>query len=408
MTRKLVAIITVAVLFLVPAIAFAGGGDPESGFKIKPTLQSVTQTSVGLMWETHNSDTGQIAISLNPNMSGAVYPPVGGSAKRHKVTVSGLSTNTRYYYRVSADGDTSAVKSFLTSLPKGSRTPFRFLVYGDSRRATWYEDIIARYGDNDDHLPVCDSMEGYAPDFIVHVGDFVEDGNDTGEIENFFDVEEDLLASNPVLSTYGNHEFSGGHGTGNTKMDGYLIPSPGGSFSYYSTDYGNVHILVLSTGEGVWNSDNYDLLAPGSAQYQFAQNDLQAAAADPDIDHIFVALHVPPYSAANFGDNNTLIGYLEPLFIANGVKAVFMGHEHDYQRMEKNGVQYILSGGAGSPVMDMPWLGDDNDTDANLLKYDDVLNYVVIDVYGGTVYLQARKVQGNGNSSSSVIESFTL
>ncbi|MFH2098747.1 MAG: metallophosphoesterase family protein [Pseudomonadota bacterium] len=398
----------VALLLCAPGSALAGGSDPETCFRIPPALQAVTQTSVGMMWETHNSDTGVIKLSVNSNMSGAITKNISSNIKRHEVRVTGLAANTLYYYTVKSDGETSAKGSFLTALPKGTRMPFRFMVYGDSREAPWYEDIVAKYGDNDDHLPCVVSMDYYAPDFLVHVGDFVYDGNDTDPIYNFFDVEKELLANNPLLATYGNHEFSGGSGSGNTLIDSWLIPAPGGTFDHYSVNYGNVHILVINTGEGVWASDNFDLLKPGSTQYNFIVSDLAAAKADAGIDHIFVSMHAPPYSAANFGDNQTLINALEPLFKTYGVRAIFMGHEHDYQHMVHDGLHYILSGGCGSPIMDFPWKGDQDDTHANLIKYDDVLNYVIVDVSGSTVNFQARKVAGNGSSSSSVIESFTL
>ncbi len=403
---SILAILVALALCATPALA--GGSDPETGFKTPPCLQAVAQTSVGVMWETFNAATATIKLSVNSNMTGAITKSVTSSTKIHKVRVTGLAANTLYYYTVASDGETSAKGSFLTSLPKGTRMPFRFIVYGDSRQAPWYEDIPAAYGDNDDHLPCCVSMNYYAPDFLVHVGDFTYDGNDVEEIDNFFDVEKELLANNPMLPTYGNHEFSGGSGTGNTLMDSYLIPATGGTFAYYSMNYGNVHILAVNTGVGVWASDNFDLLKPGSAQYNFIVNDLAAAKADAGIDHIFVSLHAPPYSCANFGDNQTIINALVPLFKSYGVRAVFMGHEHDYQHLAKDGIHYILSGGCGSPIMDFPWVGDQDDTSATLVKYDDVLNYLIVDISGNTVNFQARKVEGNGSSSSSVLESFAL
>jgi predicted phosphodiesterase len=406
--KSLITVSAMILFFAVTTSVFAGGDDPESGFNIKPCLQVATQTSVGVMWETHNNDTGEIDISLSSYMSGAVSHYVSTNTKRHEIVINGLVPNTRYYYRVSSDGETSSVGSFVTALEQGTDLPFRFLVYGDSRRAHWAEDIIAKYGDNDDHLPVCQSMDSCAPDFILHVGDFVYSGNDMDDIYNFFDVEKDLLANNPLVPIYGNHEFDGGSGTGNTLMDNYLIPAPGGTFDYYSYDYGNVHILVVNTGEGVQATDNFDLLAPGTAQHNFITADLAAASTNSGIDHVFVALHAPPYSVANFGDNQQLINYLEPLFIQYNVKAVFMGHEHDYQHQTKNGVHYILSGGAGSSVMDYPWKGDENDSAADLLFYDDVLNYVIVDVNGSVVNFTALKVQGNGNSATSVLEVFQL
>ena len=402
---------TIAIFLLCGLMAglFAGSSEPEGGFKVFPVLQIVKTDSVSISWETINADTGAVKVALNPNLSGAKNIYLSSSKKIQRVTVTGLVPNTRYYYRVDADGTSSNVGSFVTALPKGSRLPFRIGLYGDSRRAPWYEDIVAAYGDNDDHLPVLQSMMAQSPDFLVHVGDFVWSGTDMDEIYNFFDVEKDLLQNFPLLPSYGNHEFEGGSGKEHTYMDSYLIPPAGQAFDYYGYDYGNVHILVLNTGVGVFASDNFDLLAPGSPQHNYAKADLAAAAADPDIDHILVALHAAPYSVANFGDNDKILSYMENLWIQYGVKAVFMGHEHDYQHLKKNGIHYVLSGGAGSSVMDYPWKGDDDDSKADLIKYDDVLNYVVIDVNGsGPLFFQAKQVQGNGSSATSTLETFYI
>ena len=390
--------------FILSSSAFAGGDDPETGFRVYPFLQQLTTDSVGISFETHNSDSATLKVSVNSDMSNYVTHQIS-SGKIRKMTLSGLSTNTRYYYTVTSDGATSPVGSFVTALPKGSRLPFRFAVYGDTREAAWYEDIVAAYGDNDDHLPVCQSMASKAPDFVLHVGDFALDGTDMDDVINFFDVEKDLLRNHPLVPTYGNHEFSGGSGTGNTYFDSYFMSSGNsGDFAYYSYNYGNVHVLVINTGVHIDNNDSYDLLLPGTPQYNFIQSDLQNAAADSDIDHIFVSLHVPVHSASSWGDNPTLVNTLRPLFEQNGVKVVFEGHDHDYQHLEKNGIHYILSGGGGSPILKM----GDISSDATIHKYEDVLNYVIVDVNDTSLVLETYKVQGQGNSSSSLLERIIL
>ena len=411
--KKVVYVLCLAVILgglSFPAASFAGGDDPPppTGFKVFPTLQIVETDSVGIVWETHNSATATIKISLNSNMSGSMPISVGSSSKNHKIRVNNLDENTTYYFNVAADGQTSSTGSFVTALAKGSVEPFRFALYGDTRKSPWYEDAVSWYGDNEDHLAVLDSIMEYSPDFSIHVGDFVYDGTDMDGIYNFFDVERNFLSKIPMYPTYGNHEFSGGSGAGNTKIDSYIMPSPNASFGYYSEDYGNLHILVVNTGVGVWASDDFSVIEAGSAQRAFIETDLAAASSDADIDHIVVSMHAPLYSVAGFGDNQKLINSLEPLFKQYGVKAVFMGHEHDYQRQEKDGIQYILSGGGGSSIMDMAWHGDEGDSAANLKKYDDVLNYVIFDVAGDTISCEARKVEGHGDSTSSRIDTFTL
>ena len=41
---------------------------------------------------------------------------------------------------------------------------------------------------------------------------------------------------------------------------------------------------------------------------------------------------------------------LHQLFIKTGVKAVFAGDDHRYDRMERSEVLYIITGGGGAPI----------------------------------------------------------
>ena len=48
-------------------------------------------------------------------------------------------------------------------------------------------------------------------------------------------------------------------------------------------------------------------------------------------------------------DTNTPFRALfEPLFMKYGVDVVFSGHHHAYQRISRNGIMYVVSGGGGA------------------------------------------------------------
>jgi len=260
----------------------------QAGLSVKPVLQNIRPDSVSLMFESAHSTTATLKISVSADLSGAVsYSLAAGTI--HKLSITNLAPNARYYYQVTSDGETSAVGSFQGSLPDGARLPFRFVAYGDSRLAAWYEAILASYGDNDDHLAVVQSIATYAPNFLLHLGDFAQNGNDLEAVRNFFKVEKDFLISNPVVATYGNHEFQGKSSatTSDTYFDSYLVPTPGApDFSYYAYNYGNIHFLVISTGQYSDADESYSNLLPGTSQYNFIQSDLSAAAANPNISHI--------------------------------------------------------------------------------------------------------------------------
>lgn len=73
--------------------------------------------------------------------------------------------------------------------------------------------------------------------------------------------------------------------------------------------------------------------------------------------HQFVFLHHPLFlwkGASHEG--RSLDRYpaqrdrLHELFVRKGVTAVFVGHEHTYHRMEREGIDYIVTGGGGAPL----------------------------------------------------------
>ena len=67
----------------------------------------------------------------------------------------------------------------------------------------------------------------------------------------------------------------------------------------------------------------------------------------------FVFMHRPVFArAGNDEDGATVEGAasIHELFKEHGVQAVFEGHDHVYDRQKHDGVEYIISGGAGAPL----------------------------------------------------------
>ncbi len=93
---------------------------------------------------------------------------------------------------------------------------------------------------------------------------------------------------------------------------------------YYSFNYYNVHLVVLSTELPY---------KPFSSQYEFVENDLSKAASDPNIDWIVVYFHKQMYtSPSNHDDYPTLRSTYHPLFNEYGVDLVLQAHNHNYER----------------------------------------------------------------------------
>jgi hypothetical protein len=98
---------------------------------------------------------------------------------------------------------------------------------------------------------------------------------------------------------------------------------------YYSFNYVNTHVLSMATELS---------FGKGSAQYNFVDNDLKTAAANPNIKWIIVNYHTPMYtspntcSASSCKGSSSLRDVYHPLFDKYRVDLVLQGHIHNYQR----------------------------------------------------------------------------
>ena len=300
----------------------------DAGIRNGPYLQAVTTDSIVVMWETDGESTGEIHYGSSPQMTSTTSSAT--PALMHELELTGLSPSTQYFYQVTTSEGDSGEYSFLTApLPN---EPFSMVFVGDTRTNSW---------DHEEVMAIIETAVGY-PDLVVNTGDMVEDGDETSQWDEFFDIEHEMLARGTLIPVIGNHDDS----DDNAFVDYYFHPPPGGDGHYYSFDYGNLHVTVANT---------LDTFSAGSDQYNFIEADLAAAAADPDIDHIFVAGHWPAYSSGAHGvadhdEWGEVRDQLQPLFETHGVDIYWCGHDHHYERAEVNGVTYIVTGGGGAPA----------------------------------------------------------
>lgn len=181
------------------------------------------------------------------------------------------------------------------------------------------------------HSRVVSSVVSLAPDFVLHMGDMVENGSVSSQWTTFFNIERNLMRQAPLYGVLGNHEQ-------NSPLYFMAFHLPG-TERWYSFDYGNAHFIGLEV-------DGYASYAPGSAQMLWLANDLAQTRQHWKV----VFYHIPPYSSGSHGSDLPGREALEPLFIQYGVDLVFNGHDHDYERSSANGIVYIVAGGGGAPL----------------------------------------------------------
>jgi predicted phosphodiesterase len=282
-----------------------------------PYLQYVETDSIVIIWETENPSHGEVIYGETEEYGSMAVDPAQGT--RHAVILHNLEPYTTYHYRVASDGAPISKDAAFRTAAKPSQTHFTFAVIGDTQSQYEYHQEIVRL------------LVALEPDFVLHVGDLVQNGDVGPNWEVFFDVERDLMARVPLYPVLGNHDRAN-----DMFFDSFCLP---GNERWYVFDYGNARFVCLEV-------DGIADFSPDSEQYAWLEKTL-AANSPP---WLFVFFHIPPYSSSTDASEQRVRDTLTPLFEQYGVDVVFNGHHHNYERNEANGVTYIVTGGGGGPL----------------------------------------------------------
>ncbi len=359
-----------------------GSSPAESAITRGPYLQLVTKTSIVIVWDTDTVGEAAVRYGLDGLDQVAESRSTGF---HHEVRLEGLSPDTTYTYALFEDGERlSDDFSFHTAVE--GRTPFRFAVYGDTR-----SDAAA-------HGRVVQSIaaEGDLA-FYLNTGDMVSSGEFASEWDEFLEIEADLMANIPFFAAIGNHDEEDGNA--DPYFETFVMPtnSPQAE-AYYSFDYGNSHFVVLDGHinvqpwylcalSGLFTDDCFD-----TAQLEWLEQDLHEAHARADIDHIFVATHIGPYSSKDGRTGNAHMRSLLQLFLNTGVTAIISGHDHYYEHgLSSVGIHYIISGGGGAPLYDISSASFDPH---QVYFNESVHHHVVFEVMGEFIRVRAQTTEG--------------
>jgi 3',5'-cyclic AMP phosphodiesterase CpdA len=320
-----------------------------------PVVVNVTAGTATVVWVVE-SDQATLRAP-----AGAA-PRVSPSLRVEKTTLAGLQPNTRYEYDVgSADG----VKGSFKTPPNGAG-PFQFVVFGDTRTR------------HDVHRRVIEAILKHGvPDFVLHTGDLVANGDDSSLWPVFFDIEKDLLRQAAFFPALGNHERNS-----RDFYDFFQVATP-----YYSFNWGNAHFIILNSDVGNVAKSKFVRDAYWAEQTRWLEEDL---AGSQKADYRFVVAHHPPISAAsNRAPGNDWMAALEPLFEKYRLTAGFFGHDHNYQHFLKNGIHYVITGGGGAPLYDVA-----KPPEGITVKVASIENFTTIRVDGKVARLEAIAVDG--------------
>jgi Icc-related predicted phosphoesterase len=222
--------------------------------------------------------------------------------------------------------------------------PFRFVAYGDTR----FTDPSDTEASNPAvRKALVQAIADAHPAFVSIGGDITYNGYDKNDWK-VWDAETALWKQDkiPVYPVLGNHDLHGDH---NVALENYFarFPELKGS-RYYSVRVANMLLLAL-------DSSLDELSGP---QGQWLSHDLSTIPGD--VDFVCIVLHHPPYTSSSdekkYGGGHSarpqeqmLAKMLETRQQTMRARiVVFAGHVHNYERHERGGITYFVTGGGGA------------------------------------------------------------
>ena len=345
-----------------------------SGQEIKPLLASESRyirqivaqdnsISRTIMWQSDNSEADAV---IEYRLEGAeksqtigatdkAFTDDGSTTYIHEATLTGLTPNTKYEYRVGYGTDR---RSDWYRLETAGASVYDVLIYPDSQSGDYsqWEEIVKS-----------SALRNPRTALYISMGDLVDNGEHAYQWRTWLNSIKPLSANVPLATTLGNHEMY----TLDWKMRepyaylNYFAVPPNGNETfnrrYYSYDFGDVHYVVLDTMLYESNhEDNHDTHHPDlyDVQVHWLRQDLMANTKKWTV----VLMHRDPFQyafdrsgvnrAVGFDDEGVLF---MPIFDEFNVDLVLSAHLHSYRNRghvrnfdrDASGPLYILTGIAG-------------------------------------------------------------
>jgi hypothetical protein len=353
-----------------PAEGEALGDTWAYDYRVNPPLASapqnlvVTQGEGGLVlsWD---APEGSIVIS-----GYRIYKGTQSGAYEESVDIGNMLSYTdltagygiTYYYAVVAivdgnEGELSNEASGLLPFVPADDGVYTFIAYGDTRGADTpvapvHDDLVSKFVQ-------------YDPEMVIHTGDMVLAGGESSQwttFDNSISAIHDWDSTIPFYGAVGNHEqYTDDYGVIDEDFSTYLghfdysdvVDEAGETELYYSWDWRGIHFIVLNSIDG-WQDNQFTC---PTAQMDWLKGDLAN-----NYGFIVVSLHNPLWSvranaAGRWAEAESVRNAFHDLFVEYGVDIVFSGHDHQYYRTERDGIQYVVTGGGGAPLYEIQTTG---------------------------------------------------
>lgn len=307
-----------------------------------PYLQQGTESGIIICWATDAPIQGRVWYGTDPDRLALTLGETTTTCN-HKVELSGLTPDSKYYYSVGtrAGVQEGGTKNYFVTAPSKDLAPelvrpLRIWAVGDAGRGN---DVAALVRDG--YLKFTGTRH---TDLWLMLGD---NAYETGTFDEYqhgvFEMYPELLRSSVLWTAIGNHDAGSASSLLQTGPYYELFTLPtraesggvaSGTAAYYSFDYGNIHFICLDS----YGSDR----SLTGRMFTWLAHD----AASSDKDWKFAFWHHPPYTKGSHDSDieTELIEMREralPILENAGVDIVLGGHSHSYER------SYLIDGHYG-------------------------------------------------------------
>lgn len=409
--KRTATLLALILALICPALALAQTGATAAPDHVHLNWTADSATGVSITWRTNTATkVGVVEYTKGPTLAGATRKAATsrilatdlGDARIHSATLTGLSPDTQYSYRV-GNGDLKWSTTYTFTTAPAAADKVKFLVFGDSQSVATGD---APYGVWSKTLNnACKAN----PDarFAINVGDLVDVGQSCAHWNAWFNAGKGVIDTIPLMPVIGNHETGGSK---ETRRPAYYLAQftlppngPEGLKGHaYSFDYGPVHIVVLDS-QRAEQKQYGDILEP---QKRWLEADLKASKAPWK----FVFFHKPPYELHATRKNTDVKEAFCPIIEANHVDMVFSAHDHGLnrtypmnndviKRKPSEGTVYCIVGRSGtkaySGLTKKHW-------NSYFAQCTDQPNYQVMDIDGKKLTMRIVKQDGTP------IDTFTI
>jgi len=217
---------------------------------------------------------------------------------------------------------------------KSIEPPIQFAILGDSRDG---EKVFTQ---------LIQKILKREPRFIIHLGDMISRPNEK-EWKGFFEISKAIDI--PFFPVVGNHEVADTTRGEEMYRKQFILPE---EKTYYAFQTGGALFVILDSEKGKRKiMDDQWLWLKGIL-----------SSSNTPLKMVFIHRPLfPPVDSLKLGkamDKHPLArDDLHQLFVKTKVKAVFQGDDHRYDRMVKDQILYIITGGGGAPIYALKDMG---------------------------------------------------